>query len=1329
MPEVRYCLFANSSLKGPFIDSWNFSLLCHVHHPCASLCLWLGVHCTTDNPFVWALGQLECEARIEVYWTAESEWFSGRVMVHRESGPSKGTKIRYDDGETHVHDMKDEIWRLEASASSHAFPALGDAVRLWWRAHGQFVAGRVVRLHKGRQASVRYHQTYLPSDSELLAAASASPDATTEVRHDFDHENFEIMSPRDKLGRELRSLPEMRLPEKHSASKFANVHLKKAVDSASQNETGAANAAISKPKASRRRSRSTLPAEQMRSLLDEVFSRALLCSKHTLRCLAVPVNRAQFPDYFEKVQHPMDLRTMREQLRRAKEHDLSREGLLKLLTLMVDNSCIYNGPDHFVTQSAEELRKIGREFMYGEEHGPAFEEVQRAMEEASAVGVKRLLQALVVRFNKGDHDLLRFRRLPRPVTANAVIPSSAASVLSSTASAGALDATKRGNDAFPIGEESDVATSEHASAVGAVRIGTAGGKQFIIHAAAAGGKSMHLVSVAASGPQARAEDVESAESDAQPRASTERPRDMKTSKAPLRTRRGRVARPTKRFDPTEEANKPQWGGAAAAPSKSSSSSNASGSEAPVGVSENRSKSVKPGASKAQKAESVSTAKSQKARQAVDSTASGVKVEESGPAAEDAAPPRARPRLTFRMRVFSTASDGKKTTGNGKVTKSPSISSSATSSSLSTPSNKADNTAVPAAELLKEMQQRTAALHAANLAAQRSRGDDDSDNDETDDRVHSDDELGDDEGAGGNGDVDEEEEDDDDDDDDPISRHLDTVGGDVSVSADNLDDQSVGVGATSDNSADEGTQSESDAALRSNARLLARHRRPVGRRVASDDARRMFNIDGFDSATSGAEFKSDDEDGKRQHGASHSASAQPVPLVRSLSDGALDEAAAAADSMSAMTTPKAAGRGSKISLSGATRADGEDDDAVLDAEAETAFLDLGTLEDSAKFDFLERANTPTGLSHRARVGDISVDPAASNFNSSASTSEAAENLSKAPPVPQNTPTAEAFSLDRNVMDQIKFADALGLGGMSDQEGHRRLGSFGISDDDDGTDAASGLDDPDDNAGSIAGSHVSASVDGSQVDTASALDTPNKRIATQQDRSADRKRPAPTSSGIVEPTMKQSTLDRAEGRSTATPAKDLASTPKVITNPSLKTLAGELVATATTGDRVNLLHRLSRERLAAWVKSTGSLSRKEAGSRCSSIGVDFVADDVANIGTGGCAGSSAASMVSIGFSSVQVGSALSVDSSPAAGATQEAGVSLAKMLSKSPNRAGRALRGAAGTQLGAGGSQGSNAENSTSAMRLADLVADRNFQRQLEGTSSSLLGGMSDLSDRD
>ena len=54
---------------------------------------------------------------------------------------------------------------------------------------------------------------------------------------------------------------------------------------------------------------------------------------------------------------------MRQRVRCAKQPNLNREALLRLLTLMVDNSKIYNGEQHLVTQSAEELRRLAHDFM------------------------------------------------------------------------------------------------------------------------------------------------------------------------------------------------------------------------------------------------------------------------------------------------------------------------------------------------------------------------------------------------------------------------------------------------------------------------------------------------------------------------------------------------------------------------------------------------------------------------------------------------------------------------------------------------------------------------------------------------------------------------------------------------------------------------------------------------------------------------------------------------------------------------------------------------------------------------------------------------------
>ena len=53
----------------------------------------------SDNPRVWALGGLDEGTRVEVWWTAENEWFAGRVVDHHANGRT-GTTIFYDDGET-----------------------------------------------------------------------------------------------------------------------------------------------------------------------------------------------------------------------------------------------------------------------------------------------------------------------------------------------------------------------------------------------------------------------------------------------------------------------------------------------------------------------------------------------------------------------------------------------------------------------------------------------------------------------------------------------------------------------------------------------------------------------------------------------------------------------------------------------------------------------------------------------------------------------------------------------------------------------------------------------------------------------------------------------------------------------------------------------------------------------------------------------------------------------------------------------------------------------------------------------------------------------------
>ena len=64
-----------------------------------------------------------------------------------------------------------------------------------------------------------------------------------------------------------------------------------------------------------------------------------------------------------------------------------------------------------MTKSARELRRIASEYMFGAEHGPAFEEAQQAMDASSADHARRLLSHWVRQYNSSD-VFARFRRRP-----------------------------------------------------------------------------------------------------------------------------------------------------------------------------------------------------------------------------------------------------------------------------------------------------------------------------------------------------------------------------------------------------------------------------------------------------------------------------------------------------------------------------------------------------------------------------------------------------------------------------------------------------------------------------------------------------------------------------------------------------------------------------------------------------------------------------------------------------------------------------------------------------------------------------------------------------
>ena len=69
-----------------------------------------------------------------------------------------------------------------------------------------------------------------------------------------------------------------------------------------------------------------------------------------------PVNPKKVPDYLDKIQRPMDLQTIRENIQQKKYH--SREEFLADINQIVENSSIYNGPNDIYTSSAQKLLEV-----------------------------------------------------------------------------------------------------------------------------------------------------------------------------------------------------------------------------------------------------------------------------------------------------------------------------------------------------------------------------------------------------------------------------------------------------------------------------------------------------------------------------------------------------------------------------------------------------------------------------------------------------------------------------------------------------------------------------------------------------------------------------------------------------------------------------------------------------------------------------------------------------------------------------------------------------------------------------------------------------------
>ncbi len=67
----------------------------------------------------------------------------------------------------------------------------------------------------------------------------------------------------------------------------------------------------------------------------------------------IPVNSKKVPDYYNLVKHPIDLQTIRKRIN--EKFYKNRASLLDDMQLLVENSALYNGSKHSITESAEKL--------------------------------------------------------------------------------------------------------------------------------------------------------------------------------------------------------------------------------------------------------------------------------------------------------------------------------------------------------------------------------------------------------------------------------------------------------------------------------------------------------------------------------------------------------------------------------------------------------------------------------------------------------------------------------------------------------------------------------------------------------------------------------------------------------------------------------------------------------------------------------------------------------------------------------------------------------------------------------------------------------------
>ncbi|CAL1535229.1 unnamed protein product [Lymnaea stagnalis] len=107
---------------------------------------------------------------------------------------------------------------------------------------------------------------------------------------------------------------------------------------------------LKKPKQSSNRRR-TDPLVTLSSIFETILNE--LRSMPDIQLFLFPVNQKEVPDYYRIIKRPMDMQTMRENVRQKRYR--SREDFLTDLNQIIENSKLYNGGQHLLTLNAQSM--------------------------------------------------------------------------------------------------------------------------------------------------------------------------------------------------------------------------------------------------------------------------------------------------------------------------------------------------------------------------------------------------------------------------------------------------------------------------------------------------------------------------------------------------------------------------------------------------------------------------------------------------------------------------------------------------------------------------------------------------------------------------------------------------------------------------------------------------------------------------------------------------------------------------------------------------------------------------------------------------------------